>query len=100
MLQKPLNLNGTGADALFLTAKGGHLEVVRLLLEAGADQNAGSQHGATALMTAAYRGHLEVVQWLIEAGSDKNAAAQGGETALMSATENWPIGSGVARGWS
>ena len=39
LLQKPLNPNSTGADAdhppIYLAAERGHLEVVRLLLEAG-----------------------------------------------------------------
>ena len=48
-------------------AKRGHLEVVRLLLEAGADQNAAMQDRETALMVAAVKavkGHLEVAQVL------------------------------------
>ena len=44
-----------------LAAYNGHLEVVRVLLKAGADKNAAKQDGATALMMAARNGHLEVV---------------------------------------
>ena len=71
-----------------LAAASGHLEVARVLLDAGADHNAASQDGLTALIAAARHGHLEVVQLLLEAGSDKKVATQGGETALMAATEN------------
>ena len=68
-----------------LLAASGHLEVARVLLDAGADQNAASQDGLTALIAAARHGHLEVVQLLLEA---ENVATAGGETALMAATEN------------
>ena len=61
----------------------GHLEVVRLLLEAGADQNVARQNGATALMDAAIYGHSKVVRLLLEAEADQNTATQDGTTALM-----------------
>ena len=81
-LQKPLNLSGTGADAhpppMYLAAKEGHLELVRLLLEAGAGQNAPNQHGSTPLIVAASTGHLEVAWALLEAAADQNAASQHG----------------------
>ena len=91
-LLKSLDPNGRGAetDPLLLSAaaKGGHLEVVRLLLEAGADKNADRPDGVTALMLAAYNEHLEVVRLLLDAGADKSF--------------DWPLSSGavVARGWS
>ena len=52
LLHKPLNPNGAGAaidrPPMLLAAGRGHLEVVRLLLEAGADQNAATQAETTA----------------------------------------------------
>ena len=74
--------------ALMLAAGYGHSNVVRVLIEAGADKNAAVQDGATALMLAAVNGYLEVVQVLLEAGADKNAALQDGATALMLAAQN------------
>ena len=68
---------------MILGAERGHLEVVRLLLEAGADKDAATQPGATALMFVAKNGHLEVVRLLLEAGADKDAATEPGATALM-----------------
>ena len=87
LLQKPLNPNGTGAHIdpppMLFAANRGHLEVVRLLLEARADQNAAMQNGTAALMAAAGNAHLEVVRVLLEAGADQNAARQDGTTLLM-----------------
>ncbi|CAK9064156.1 unnamed protein product [Durusdinium trenchii] len=109
-------------------AEHGDLEVVRLLLEAGADKNATTTDWSTALMRAAELGHLEVVRLLLkagadgatalidaaeydqlevvrlllEAGADKNAATIAGETALMGAAKyGWTLGSGalVVGGW-
>jgi len=51
-------------------AYGGHTEVVRLLLEAGADPNLPEGEGVTALTIAAERGHAEIVRVLLTAGAD------------------------------
>jgi len=45
------------------------LEVVRLLLDKGADVNAKADSGWTALMGAAWKGHLGVVKLLLEKGA-------------------------------
>jgi ankyrin repeat protein len=46
---------------LFWAAEYGHANVVRVLIERGADINAKAQGDATSLMWAARNGHLEVV---------------------------------------
>ena len=65
------------------------LQVVAMLLEAGADKDASMTHGATALSVAAERGQLEVVRLLLEAGADKDAAVTDGTgaTALFIAVK-------------
>ncbi|CAK9100631.1 unnamed protein product [Durusdinium trenchii] len=87
LLQKPLDPN---RDGLVLAASCGHLEVVRLLLEAGADKDAADTDGSTALQFAAGKGHchLKVVRLLLEAGADKDAADTDGSTALHFAARN------------
>ena len=87
LLQKPQHPSGR---ALLLAADAGHLEVVRLLLEAGTDKDAAMRHGATALLYATHNGHLEVVRLLLEARADKDAVDTqiGEQTALILAAEN------------
>ena len=51
---------------------------MRVLLEAGADKDAGIGTGETASFIAAEQGHLEVAQLLPEAGADKDAAVATG----------------------
>ena len=50
-------------------AEGGHLEVVRTLLDAKADVNATTSSGWTALKAAAKGGHLEVAALLKSFGA-------------------------------
>ncbi len=61
------------------------LEIVRELLEFGADVNAANAWGGTALQWAADDGRVEVVNVLINAGADVNAGDQDGLTPLMAA---------------
>ena len=62
-----------------MAAFNGYTQVVRVLLEAGADKNVARQDGATALMAAAQNGHWEVVRVLLDAGADKNAESKTGQ---------------------
>ena len=51
-----------------MAAVGGHVEVLRLLLEAGADINLADNSSATALLLAAVGGHalhVEVIRFLL-----------------------------------
>ena len=65
------------ATALYIAAQNGHLEVVRFLVESGANKDQGTtDDGATALYIAAQTGHLEVVRFLVESGATKTKAPQ------------------------
>lgn len=77
----------TGESALMQAAAEGHLDVVRRLLQRGADpQFTNSIHphrkGDTALLRAAYRGHQEVFLTLLQAGAHTNVRNQWGWTAV------------------
>ena len=81
-LKPDCTLDKFGATALMLASRWGHLEVVRLLSEAGADKDKAG-FGETGLIWASICGHLEVVQLLCDAGADKDKACRRGYTALM-----------------
>ena len=67
---------------------GGHLNIVRLLLEAGADTNVRDREARTPLILAARNGHVEIARLLLDAGADKNLQSFLGETALGVAARN------------
>ena len=58
-----------GSTALHLASNEGHLEIVRLLLQAGAWNDQLMHDGATPLHLSAQEGHLEVVR-LVESAAD------------------------------
>lgn len=76
--------------ALQGAAKEGHLKIVELLLQEGADVNAPpSDWGRTALQAAAEGGFVETVKALVAAGADVNASGyKGGLTALQAGVKN------------
>ena len=77
------NVNSPGAccSPLFLAAGEGRLDVVRYLLDQGADVNVRQQHGRTAVSEAAFYGHAAVIKELALRGADLNAISDEG-TAL------------------
>lgn len=69
-------------------ADGGHREIARALIAAGADVNAEQRHGWTPLHGAADSGDRELVELLLARGADPHAKHQEGKTALDLAREN------------
>ena len=80
-----------GTTPLFVAAQQGHLEVVRFLVESGADKDQGTTHdGTTPLFIAAQHGHLEVVRFLVESGGDKDqGTTEDGATPFCIAAQQW-----------
>ncbi|KAL3923401.1 MAG: hypothetical protein SGILL_001682, partial [Bacillariaceae sp.] len=85
-----------GAVALVVAACGGHIDVVRLLLDIGCDPDEKERqrhhHSFTALHAACEGGHLDMVSMLVDAGADPNLRASG-NTVLHFAvrTRNIPL---------
>jgi len=78
--------NARGSTALITASFRGDVPMMKLLLERGADANAGANE--TSLIGAAENGHLDAVNLLLDAGADVNAAkGQPVETALSAAVE-------------
>jgi ankyrin repeat protein len=89
-----------GATPIFLAAEVNNLDVIKALVDAGADPLLASERGTTPLMMAAGGGTdvqrersleerataLETAKFLVEHGADVNAAGQYGWTALHAAT--------------
>ncbi|KAF6810076.1 ankyrin repeat protein, partial [Colletotrichum plurivorum] len=65
---------------------GGHFEVVKVLLEKGADVSVADNHGFTPLFAASNGGHFEVVKVLLEKGADVSVADNNGWTPLNAAS--------------
>jgi ankyrin repeat protein len=63
-------------NPLFLAASEGKLDVVRYLLDEGANVNARESSGSTPLAEAAYYGHVDVIKELLLRGADINAIGE------------------------
>ncbi|KAJ7112585.1 ankyrin repeat-containing domain protein [Mycena epipterygia] len=87
LLQNGAHEADTLAAAFHAASKSGHANIVRLLLEKGADVNAVDAEHESALQAASNGGHTETVRLLLEKGADVNA--KGGEygNALQAASE-------------
>ncbi len=76
----------TGDTGLLLATTYERTEIVKLLLDAGADPNIQSKDGRTPLMSSAYQGYIGIMVALIESGADINIQDKYGRTALMEAS--------------
>lgn len=91
LIKKGANINATekvigeGQTALFHAASYGHTEIVKLLIQSGADVNARPSGRSTALMMAAWAGYTNTVRVLLNAGADVNSKDEKGDTALTEA---------------
>jgi len=80
-------MNVYGATPLYISAKNGHLEVMKLLLAIGKDVGQTNINGATLLYVAAREGKLDVVKYLLANGADVDQADKKGATPLYIAAQ-------------
>jgi len=71
---------------LWVACQNGQIEVVKFLLQNGADPNISNNFGCTPLIIACFEGHFEICSLLLE-NSDINAQLTDGNTALHLAVE-------------
>ena len=63
---------------MMVAALGSHIDVMRLLLERGAEMDMTESYGNTALMFACYEGHIDAARLLLGRGADITRAATSG----------------------
>ena len=72
-----------GATAIWDAAGQGHFDVVRYLVDSGANLELGrTDDGFTPLHVAAYLKHLDIVRFLVEVGAAKDTVKNTGPTSL------------------
>ena len=89
-LEKKFTFEGKWREmtALVYSAKKGHIDCLRVLLDAGADVNAKNEDGNTSLIYSAKKGHTDCLSALLDAGADVNAKDKNGVTSLMYSARN------------
>ncbi|XP_071142400.1 serine/threonine-protein phosphatase 6 regulatory ankyrin repeat subunit B-like isoform X2 [Mytilus edulis] len=70
LLQRKANIN----KALYDASREGYLDIVKFLLQKGADVNSFGRHGQTALYAACIGGYFAIVKFLIKQGAAVNLA--------------------------
>ncbi|XP_054162692.1 ankyrin repeat domain-containing protein 49-like [Oppia nitens] len=73
---------------LHRSAYGNHIQVMKLLIDSGANPTARTATGWTPLHSAAQWAHIDAVDLLLNCGADINAVSDGGNTALHLAAKH------------
>jgi ankyrin repeat protein len=78
--------NFGGATALHLACRQGNVEMVKILLENGAEVNMMDFEGWSPLMRAAFANNFEIIELLLAKGAAAQLVNSGGESAIIHAT--------------
>ncbi|QDV82168.1 ankyrin repeat domain-containing protein [Planctomycetes bacterium TBK1r] len=94
--------DASGSTPLSAAALLGNIEIVKLLLERGANVAATNRDGTTPLHVAAFMCHTEVVELLLENGASPGRENNRGDSAIDSVSGQWSEGlasfySGIGR---
>ena len=84
-------IDDDGRTPLALASLNGHLKVVKLLIEQGADLAVSNNYGWTPLNAASGRGHLETVRLLLSQGANPLVVGQSGWSPLDSAAKSGQV---------
>ena len=76
-----------GCTPLYWASQEGYKEIVKKLIDRGADVNARDKHDSTPLRAAVVKNHLDIVEELIISGAALNSKHLDGSTPLHSAAE-------------
>jgi len=76
------------ANDLISAAQKGDIDIVRILLDNGANINFKDNYGDTALMWASIEGHTDIVQLLLDMGANLYLQNNHGTTAILLASSN------------
>jgi len=84
ILLPTININGLygGCTGLMNASRNNHGNIIKLLLDNGADVNIIGSNCKTALMYALWNGRINIVKLLIDNGADLTAVDQNGSTVL------------------
>lgn len=74
-----LSMNLSGQTPLFCAAKEGHLDIVKYLLERGANPNATNHYGVSVLWIPCQRGLTNIVELLLQKGANPEISPSGVE---------------------
>jgi len=91
LIAQHIDVNATetdGSTALHWAAQRDNVELVDLLLAAGANAKSANRYKITPLSLAAMNGNGEIVERLLKAGAGANDTSEDGQTALMTAALN------------
>lgn len=72
-----------GQTALMAASSEGHYDIVKLLLDKGADVHIQDNNGMSAFMFSSRRGHFDIVKLLLAGGANTNDKSNDGRTALI-----------------
>ncbi|OWZ12532.1 hypothetical protein PHMEG_00014290 [Phytophthora megakarya] len=81
-----VSCNDSTTPLMHAVRTNGNLDVIRFLVDSGANVNVSGTRGETSLMYAAENGNEEVVRFLVAKGADINAVDYMNRTALIYAT--------------
>ena len=87
LYSNPIKGNDAGITALHYGCIEDRLEMVRLLLESGADVNKASKLGTTPLHVSCMNDRCDIARLLLDKGADLNLVDADGNTALTTACQ-------------